>query len=407
MAAEDKEDRFNSADAVAQANIQKLLCDLPILGALKSLASHIEQMNASDSGIHDGEELQHIKQAWDRLHWLSDGFLNVGHYGDIEEKYRLLYAVVSALGARLHYKSGNYKSALLCCDQGLLKGNDLDDGYLADLASFICREKLPPLEGLSLHSERPSTSKVSIPNPLPNSIPIPALTMPSLAVFNEEFYSKNRPVIIREMVKHWPAFQKWSFPFLNKLCGYRTVPVELGSKYTDDDWQQELMTFHDYLREYVFADSKKKGYLAQHRLPDQIPELLDDIIMPDYCAFAEGGLDEDTMTINMFIGPEGTVSPLHTDPRHNFFCQICGTKFVRLINPIWKPNLYLFEDSMRKNTSQVDVENPDLAEFPDFSQLQCEDFIMEPGDCLFIPKEYFHFVKSLDKSISVSIWFGD
>lgn len=108
----------------------------------------------------------------------------------------------------------------------------------------------------------------------------------------------------------------FSFPFLNELCGHRTVPVELGSKYTDDDWQQELMTFHDYLMEYVFADSKvcsylfhagiltnnifqKKGYLAQHRLPDQIPELLDDIIMPDYCAFAEGGLDEDTMTLNM------------------------------------------------------------------------------------------------------------
>lgn len=56
---------------------------------------------------------------------------------------------------------------------------------------------------------------------------------------------------------------------------------------------------------------------------------------------------------------------------------------------------------------QVDVECPDLVEFPVFSQLQCEDFIMEPGDCLFIPKEYFHFVKSLEKSISVSIWFGD
>lgn len=53
-------DRFNSIKAVAQANVQKLLCDLPILGALKNLASHIEQMEASESGSHDGEEIQRM-----------------------------------------------------------------------------------------------------------------------------------------------------------------------------------------------------------------------------------------------------------------------------------------------------------------------------------------------------------
>jgi len=64
-------------------------------------------------------------------------------------------------------------------------------------------------------------------------------------------------------------------------------------------------------------------------------------------------MSEDALMINMFIGPQGTVSPLHVDPRHNFFCQIRGRKFVRLINPIWRQKLYLFEDLMRKNTSQV------------------------------------------------------
>lgn len=57
------------------------------------------------------------------------------------------------------------------------------------------------------------------------------------------------------------------------------------------------------------------------------------------------------------------------------------------------------------HTLQVDVENPDLARFPDFSQLECEDFVMEAGDCLFIPRGYFHHIRSLQKSISVSIWF--
>jgi hypothetical protein len=73
-------------------------------------------------------------------------------------------------------------------------------------------------------------------------------------------------------------------------------------------------------------------------------------------------------TLNVFIGPAETglicsntsyklhcsvVSPLHTDPRHNFFCQIRGRKFVRLISPKQRDCLYLYNDLMRQNTSQV------------------------------------------------------
>jgi len=171
------------------------------------------------------------------------------------------------------------------------------------------------------------------------------------------------------------------------------------------------MPFQEYLRDFVFypphSPPDKMGYLAQHRLLDQIPQLLDDIIIPDYCAFGSEGLEEDKLTINVFNGPRGTVSPLHKDPRGNFFCQVRGRKFVRLISPECRPNLHMFDDTMRENTSKVDVENPDLCEYPLFAKAQCEDFVMEPGDCLFIPKGYFHHVRALQRSVSVSIWFGD
>jgi hypothetical protein len=34
------------------------------------------------------------------------------------------------------------------------------------------------------------------------------------------------------------------------------MPVELGKRYTDEDWLQKLMNFHDYLAEYVFGEKK-------------------------------------------------------------------------------------------------------------------------------------------------------
>ena len=41
------------------------------------------------------------------------------------------------------------------------------------------------------------------------------------------------------------------------------------------------------------------------------------------------------------------------------------------------------------------MEDPDLNEFPLFADVPCEDFVVEEGDCLFIPKGYFHHVRAL------------
>ena len=45
------------------------------------------------------------------------------------------------------------------------------------------------------------------------------------------------------------------------------------------------------------------GYLAQHPLFDQIPELAGDIREPEYCSLGEGILH----SVNAWFGPAGTV----------------------------------------------------------------------------------------------------
>jgi len=50
------------------------------------------------------------------------------------------------------------------------------------------------------------------------------------------------------------------------------VPVEIGSKYTDDDWSQKLMTIEDFIQAFIVnpTSANNKGYLAQHPLFYQV-----------------------------------------------------------------------------------------------------------------------------------------
>jgi ribosomal protein L16 Arg81 hydroxylase len=52
------------------------------------------------------------------------------------------------------------------------------------------------------------------------------------------------------------------------------------------------------------------------------------------------------------------------------------------------------------------VEDPDLNEFPLFADVPCEDFVAEEGDCLFIPKGYFHHVRALTGMIQGCVFHG-
>ena len=168
---------------------------------------------------------------------------------------------------------------------------------------------------------------------------------------------------------------------------------------------------------------KKTGYLAQHALFEQIPALLSDIDLPDYCALSqdtggrEGGTAEGTggegggvKAVNAWLGPAGTVSPLHTDPHHNLLSQAVGRKYVRLYAPSLAPALYPHEEpSKMSNSSRVDVrrDSAELAAegFPLFLAAPYEDCVLSAGDMLYVPPGWFHYVQSLTSSFSVSFWW--
>ena len=54
---------------------------------------------------------------------------------------------------------------------------------------------------------------------------------------------------------------------------------------------------------------------------------------------------------------------------------------------------------------QVHVENPDFGKFPDFKKAPFLQCMLQPGEALFIPKKWWHFVRAESMSFSVSYWW--
>ncbi|DBA79824.1 TPA: hypothetical protein ACH3X1_008484 [Trebouxia sp. C0004] len=180
-------------------------------------------------------------------------------------------------------------------------------------------------------------------------------------------------------------------------------PAQLETRTSADAQLQSLDQDHE-AQEQVPGSSLPQavsGYLAQHPLFDQIPDLRSDIQEPMYCALGEGEMQ----SINAWFGPAGTVTPLHHDPHYNLLAQVVGTKYVRLYHPKHSASLYPYQTGLTQNSSQVEIDNPDFKAHPEFANLLATECILQPGQMLFIPPGWWHYVKALSVSFSVSFWW--
>jgi len=54
---------------------------------------------------------------------------------------------------------------------------------------------------------------------------------------------------------------------------------------------------------------------------------------------------------------------------------------------------------------QVDLDRPDHTAFPELASLPYADCVLEPGQMLYVPPRWWHYVKALAISFSVSFWW--
>ncbi|KAH0947500.1 hypothetical protein HN011_003656 [Eciton burchellii] len=385
------------------------------------LASIINVLHTSDKKLISAKwidaSLTRVEACLDRT-W---EMLNTGHWKDVPIENRYCFSLCTVIKAVLlelqcigntenlkseKNKNTIFKDILDQIDKGILLGAPVSSGpdthcLLASIATRLNRYLVEKstMELGEISADYKGTDPMI-------SYSDRHFEQPSMEEFNEKIFRVKLPAVLTGCMNHWKALTLWKDSnYLYRIMGFRTVPIEIGFSYTEEDWTQRLVNFSEFLQKYITTDNSEIGYLAQHQLFEQVPELKEDFEVPLYCFFSDEPSEEPTHHINSWLGPANTVSPLHYDRYNNLLCQVFGYKRIILYPPNETEYLYPHESRLLENTAQVDPLKPDYIKWPNFCKANKMTFYLKPGEMLYIPPKWWHHVTALTPSFSISFWW--
>src|SRR5882724_2844009 len=218
--------------------------------------------------------------------------------------------------------------------------------------------------------------------------------------FLENYYSPNRSVILTGIMSQWRALHRWTPDYLKAVCGKEPVQVMMGR---ESDPQYEInahahkkeMPFQDYVDLIANVSQSNDYYMVATNYflyrPCAAPLFEDMDIFPEY-------LTAERPCGDLWLGPAGTFTPLHHDMVNVLFVQVKGRKQFTLVSP---EHTHLLRNKIGI-FSEVNPEAPEFEHAPESKLITRITFVLNPGEVLFIPVGWWHCVRSLDLSMSLS-----
>ncbi|UBB88979.1 cupin-like domain-containing protein [Candidatus Kaistella beijingensis] len=218
--------------------------------------------------------------------------------------------------------------------------------------------------------------------------------------FREKYLKPRKPVVIRNMARKWPAYQKWTMDYMKEVVGDVEVPLYDSSKADPSapiNASAAKMKFGDYIDLIQEKPTDLRIFLFDPI--KSAPKLLQDYISPK--DLMGGFLDKYP---NMFFGGKGSVTFLHfdIDMAHIFHTHFNGRKHILLFDYKWKERLYQIPYATYA-LEDYDISNPDFEKFPALDGVEGIECFLEHGDTLFMPTGWWHWMKYLDGSFSISL----
>jgi hypothetical protein len=228
---------------------------------------------------------------------------------------------------------------------------------------------------------------------LPAITEVPRLARPSAAAFRAHAV-EGLPFLMSGIVDRWPLTGMRADILRERYAGLHVrarVGDYISTAFAPDRAMQD-MTMGEYL------DMAGQG---AHPLPPylgnlELRELNGLCHWPGY--FGKMGPPR------FWIGPAGTVTPLHCDYDDNIFAQVWGAKRIFLSPPHHDEFLYPSEANALLFGSPFDPERPDFDTYPLARQATMIEITVHPGDMLYVPAGWYHYVHALTFSLSSNRW---
>jgi lysine-specific demethylase 8 len=216
--------------------------------------------------------------------------------------------------------------------------------------------------------------------------------------FHREFVCTCTPVVLRGYARQWSAVQYWTPSFFSEQFGGAVVEVSSNNEERETTHKKQV-TLEEYVQALENGKGKEfVGYLKQYDLFEACPRLKECVnfssLFPGPWAYG---------TPWSWLGPRGAITSLHNDDENNLLAQIYGRKRAVLYSPDDRCHLYPNSKyDCGTECCDVDVGKPDLQLHPKFAKAQAYEVILEPGDVLFIPIFWYHYVETVSTSISIN-----
>jgi hypothetical protein len=226
--------------------------------------------------------------------------------------------------------------------------------------------------------------------------PVARRRFPGVDAFLREHYAAQRPVILVDALADLPALARWTFDHLAGTHGHLDIEVQDGRE-AAPDYQRVFertcrrTTLGALIERIAGGNPSNDVYLtARNRLLAQPgAQVLLEELHPLPAILVTPPRADDAA---VWIGPAGTVTPLHHDWVNAAFAQLQGRKRFLLAAPWEAPRVANRESRF----ADVDLERDPPAGLVAF------EVVLEPGELLFVPVGWWHQVRALEPSISVS-----
>jgi hypothetical protein len=124
----------------------------------------------------------------------------------------------------------------------------------------------------------------------------------------------------------------------------------------------------------------------------------DQLYMVDY---------EAQMGIHCRFGMKGVIAENHFDGSRNSIAVFGGSRRYILSHPDECDKLALYpRGHPSARHSAVDWSNPDIKEYPEFADAKGNEIVLQPGQVLYLPTEWFHFIVSLELNMQCNTRSG-